>query len=89
MESSGTNQGLTLQQFMFDLATNPQLQLKLAGVYKDALHKFLVEQGLSDEDAQLLANAHGSNEGRKKLAEKLTAGQLTWTTCSIGGDICE
>ncbi len=81
MESPTTNQDLTLTQFLFDLSTNPQLQIKLAHLYEEALHKFFADQGLSDENVQLLTNAYLSDDGKKKLAQKLNTIEKNCWNC--------
>lgn len=78
MESANTKQKRALNQFLFELATNPQLQMQLTSLYTDALGQFFTAQGLSSEDAQLLINAYVSDEGKKQLAEKLTQLGLHW-----------
>lgn len=83
MEATQNPQTLTLTQFMIDLATNPQLQMKLAGLYKDALYRFFTEHGLDAEDAELIVGAYSSDEGKKKLDHKLTyCGNAPNWTCS-------
>lgn len=78
MDTPGSDQTQVLKQFFIRLATDPELQIKLADVHKNAYYEFLLKIGLPQEAAQLLADAYASQEGREKLCKKLPE----WTCVS-------
>jgi len=74
-----TNEPLGLREFFIGLATTPSLQQGLSQSIASGTEKdYLIAQGLSEEEADLVATALNSDEGRTKLAGYLTTHPGSW-----------
>ncbi|MCE7982298.1 MAG: hypothetical protein DYG89_13970 [Caldilinea sp. CFX5] len=68
----------TLWHFLIDLATDPQRQAKMAGLTVDELQQMLINEGMSEEEAHLLANAQRDETGRQQLIDYLGGTIVCW-----------
>jgi hypothetical protein len=64
-----------LKDFLTKLATDPERQAEFAGLTPEELRQRLIDEGLSEEDADLLVNAQSGGTGQRDLNR------------SIGGDL--
>lgn len=69
MDASESIPGISLKEFLIDLATDPQLQAQFSTVRGADLQAALVAAGMTATDAQLLVDAQESSDGKQKLIE--------------------
>lgn len=60
-----------LWHFLIDLATNPLRQAAMTELTPEELQQVLINEGMSEEEALLLANAQGGSAGRQQLVDYL------------------
>jgi hypothetical protein len=72
---------VTLKAFLIHAATDPKLQQLLAALNGEQLVAYLMDSGLSAEDASLYAAARTSQEGKQAFVEAMNKRQSeAWVT---------